>query len=102
MLSYNGRRHMQVVKVKNVNQALPLGMTLLYEDGVLRQSRAGDVIEYPEAVATIYEKPRERVLFSPERDANPFFHLATTTPHCTERMDIDGGLGSVETNYLRL
>ena len=66
---------MQVVKVKNVNIALPLGLTLLYEDGILRQSRAGDVIEYPEAVATVYEKPRERVLFSPERDANPFFHF---------------------------
>jgi len=50
-------------------------MTLLYEDGVLRESRAGDVIEYPEAVATVYENPRERVLFSPERDANPFFHF---------------------------
>jgi hypothetical protein len=66
---------MQVVKVKNVNQALPLGMSLLYEDGVLRESRAGDVIEYPGVVATVYEKPTERVLFSPERDANPFFHF---------------------------
>ena len=80
---------MQVVKVKNVNQALPLGMTLLYEDGVLRKSRAGDVIEYPGVVTTVYEQPRERVLFSPERDANPFFHFMEGLWMLDGRNDVD-------------
>ena len=80
---------MQVVKVKNVNQALPLGMTLLYEDGVLCKSRAGDVIEYPGIVTTIYKNPRERVLFSPERDANPFFHFMEGLWMLDGRNDVD-------------
>jgi len=66
---------MEVIKVRNVNHALPLGLTLLYENGVARKSRGGNVIEYPEPVTTVYTKPRERVLFSYERNANPFFHF---------------------------
>jgi hypothetical protein len=38
-------------------------------------SRAGNVIVAPGPVTTIYENPTERVLFWPERDANPFFHF---------------------------
>jgi len=66
---------MEVLRVRNVNHALPLGLTLLYDSGIARKSRAGNVIEYPEPVATVYSRPRERVLFSYERNANPFFHF---------------------------
>jgi thymidylate synthase len=38
-------------------------------------SRAGPVLVVPEPVTTVYERSRERVLFCPTRDANPFFHL---------------------------
>lgn len=66
---------MQVIRVRNVNDALILGTQLLRDGGVWRESRAGRVIEYPEPVTTVYEKPYERLLFSPARDANPFFHF---------------------------
>ena len=66
---------MQVIRVRNVNDALLLGVQLLRDGGVWRESRAGRVIEYPEPVTTVYEKPYERVLFSHARDANPFFHF---------------------------
>jgi hypothetical protein len=64
-----------VLNVRNVNEALPLGMALMAEQGVERHSRGGPVIEVPQPVSTVYSRPQERVLFSPERDANPFFHF---------------------------
>lgn len=47
----------------------------LIKEGNASGSRAGDVAVAPTPVTTVYEKPKERVLFFPERDANPFFHL---------------------------
>jgi thymidylate synthase len=66
---------MQVVKSRNVNAAFIKLMRSIKSVGVRRLSRAGGCIEMPTPVTTIYENPMERVLFSPERDANPFFHL---------------------------
>jgi len=43
--------------------------------GVMRDTRAGKVREVPWPVMSVYDRPTERVLFHPERDANPFFHL---------------------------
>jgi thymidylate synthase len=43
--------------------------------GVLRNSRAGPVLEFPEPVATTYSNPTERVLFDLKRLCNPFFHF---------------------------
>lgn len=40
-----------------------------------RESRAGTVLEIDSPVTTVYEKPKERVLFDYNRDANPFFHF---------------------------
>lgn len=39
------------------------------------RSRGGDVLMHPEPVTTQYRFPAERVIFWPQRDANPFFHL---------------------------
>lgn len=63
------------IRVRNVNEALPLALGLLAVDGVERESRNGPVRLFTEPVMTIYDRPRERVLFDPTRDANPFFHL---------------------------
>lgn len=38
-------------------------------------SRNGNVMVIEEPVVVTYTHPRERVLFNPARDANPFFHL---------------------------
>jgi thymidylate synthase len=66
---------MRVIESKNVNDAWPRGLQLLQMEGEKSKSRNGDVTVHPMPVATVYEKPCERVLFDPVRDANPFFHL---------------------------
>jgi len=66
---------MHVIRAINVNDALPKGLRLLIEQGKLQDSRAGEVLCLPEPVTTIYAHPDQKVLFSPLRDANPFFHL---------------------------
>ena len=66
---------MKVIKVRNVNEALSSGIELIRSEGSLIPSRGGPTLEIPEPVATVYEKPWERVLISKVRDANPFFHL---------------------------
>lgn len=66
---------MQVLQVRNVHQALPEAVALLKQWGYEEPTRNGPVLRYPQAVCTTYLNPRERVLFWPERNANPFFHL---------------------------
>lgn len=66
---------MKVITVRNVHEALPAGLEYLEQCGVRRGSRNGTVIVAPGPVTTHYLKPRERVLFWAERDANPFFHF---------------------------
>jgi len=66
---------MITIQVRNVHQALPEGMYYLRHSGLERSSRAGRVLVAPGPVMTVYSHPTERVLFWPQRDANPFFHL---------------------------
>jgi hypothetical protein len=64
---------MIVNRVRNVCQALPKTVEMLM-GAKIEQSRNGDVLVAPCPVTTVYERPRERVLFSAVRDANPWFH----------------------------
>ena len=66
---------MQVIKARNVHEALPRGLDLLGETGVLLDSRNGPMYEAPCPVTTVYQKPTERVMFWEHRNANPFFHF---------------------------
>jgi hypothetical protein len=66
---------MRVIQSRNVHEALVHGLTLLQQQGIDRDSRNGPVKVMPCPVTTVYQKPNERVLFHPARDANPFFHL---------------------------
>src|ERR1017187_3661662 len=65
---------MRILHVRNVHEALPRALALLEQEGVERPSRNGPVLLGP-SVTTVYERPCERVIFWPERDANPYFHL---------------------------
>lgn len=64
------------IRARNVNDALSNAIWRLkcgnFEP---EKSRNGKVIAFPEPVMTIYERPEERVIFSPRRDANPIFHI---------------------------
>jgi hypothetical protein len=59
----------------NVNDALYIGLLHLAASGVRTGSRNGTVVRAPGPVVTSTRNPLQRVLFSPLRDANPFFHL---------------------------
>lgn len=64
-----------IIYCDNVNEALPLGLQLVKEQGVPTESRGIPVIEVPGPVMTVYRAPWERVLFDPVRNANPYFHF---------------------------
>jgi hypothetical protein len=66
---------MEVFIVRNVNHAVSEVLPFLLAHGERDESRNGPVLVAPAPVATVYTAPQERVLFSPLRDANPFFHL---------------------------
>jgi thymidylate synthase len=66
---------MKVLRVRNVHEALPRGIKYLLQEGIHRDSRNGPVLVAPEPVSTVYEHPLENVVFWPERDCNPFFHI---------------------------
>lgn len=66
---------MYTINCRNVHEGLVKGLDYLFRHGVQRGSRNGPVFQSPEPVTTVYEYPLERVVFWPERDANPFFHL---------------------------
>lgn len=59
----------------NPNEALETGLWHLKTAGVVNDSRNGRVVQAQGPVLTTYLYPRERVMFSALRDANPFFHL---------------------------
>jgi hypothetical protein len=79
---------MRVITVRNVIDALPAGIQLLKDHGVDRDSRGGAVRQCDSPVTTVYERPWERVLFYPERDANPFFHLYESLWMLAGRSDV--------------
>ena len=59
----------------NCNEAFPVTMMMLRDQGVKYSSRNGDVLEYPEPVSIMYTRPQERVLFCSKRNINPFLHF---------------------------
>jgi hypothetical protein len=65
----------RVLRVRNVNEALPQALHLMSEHGAEAESRGMRTIRLPGPFLTVYTKPRERVLFDPVRNANPFFHM---------------------------
>jgi len=70
---------MITVHFRNVTHALAWArnyfMLLDAHGGHTIAPRGAKTIEAPEPVCTVYKQPRERVLLSASRDANPFFHF---------------------------
>lgn len=66
---------MYSISGRNVNDIYFSARSLIAKEGILQDSRAGKVLALPGPVLTCYERPLERVLFDPKRDANPWFHV---------------------------
>lgn len=66
---------MNLLTARNAHEMLPVVLDRLFKLGVPRESRNGSVLQLPGPTLLCYEHPEERVIFWPERDANPFFHL---------------------------
>lgn len=64
-----------IINAPGPNAALADALWWLKTAGVVNKSRNGRVVQAPGPVLTVYTHPTERVMFSPLRDANPFFHL---------------------------
>jgi hypothetical protein len=75
--------------VDNVNEAFS---EIFWKFKVLnlkpQQTRNGPALVYPEIVTTTYRHPEERVLFDPQRDANPIFHLMESIWMIAGRKDV--------------
>ena len=81
---------MKVFVARNVHSVLPQALKYLFHEGVKRDSRNGPVLQSPVPVTTVYESPCERVMFWPERDCNPFFHLYESLWMLAGRCDVAG------------
>ena len=79
---------MHVIRAFDVTSALTVGLRYLAKEGDRSPSRNGDVIEAPGPVTTVFERPMRRVLTSPVRDANPFFHLIESLWMLAGRADV--------------
>lgn len=79
---------MLVNTARSVSEALHNGLHAIRVHGVKKPSRVGDVLVMPNPVMTVYTEPTNRVLFSPMRDANPFFHVMETLWMLAGRNDL--------------
>lgn len=80
---------MHTIEARNIHQALPEGLHRLRTQGIQQDSRNGPVIVMPGPVTTCFLRPCERVIFHPERDANPFFHLMESLWMLAGRNDLE-------------
>jgi thymidylate synthase len=81
---------LKVIEGDNPHCILPVALRHIINAGVRRDSRNGPVLQAPTEVATVYSSPRERVIFWPERDANPFFHIYEALWMLAGRNDVAG------------
>ena len=80
---------MHSITATNVNTAFTAGLQWLRVAGEREDSRNGPVLVSPTPVCTTYKNPTQRVLFCPERDANPFFHLMESLWMLAGRESVD-------------
>ena len=63
------------VSTRNVNSAYQRLLPLLGAYGIDVETRNGKAIALPRPLVIQFREPTERVLFDPDRNCNPFFHL---------------------------
>jgi hypothetical protein len=79
-----------VLSSRNVNDALT-GLVAISKNERWRRisPRGMETLEYKGTFVTEYERPLERVLFNPARDANPFFHFMEALWILAGRQDVE-------------
>ena len=80
---------MELIEARNVQDALIIGRQMMEQEAETDTSRFGEVYVMPVPVTTWYKHPTERVLFYPERDANPFFHFMEGLWMISGRNDVE-------------
>jgi thymidylate synthase len=83
------------IKARNVNDAYIATINAM-SDAHLVASRNGPTLEYPEPVSVTFTHPRERVLFSPARNINPWLHFFEPLYLLSGRRDVDYLAGIVK------
>ena len=81
---------MRSILARGVSEALYIGQQALLSSGRHVETRKGAALEFDTPVMTTYTHSRERVLFYPERDANPYFHLMESLWMLAGRNDVPG------------
>jgi hypothetical protein len=79
---------MNILSGRNAHEILPKAIDLLFKRGVKQETRNGPVLRLPGVSVIEYERPFERVIFWPERDANPIFHLMESVGMLAGRYDL--------------
>lgn len=82
-------RGMHTFTAVNVSDALWIVKQALETSGVEVQTRNGTALEFREPCAITYNNPCERVLFYPQRDANPIFHFMESLWMLAGREDLE-------------
>jgi len=77
------------IRCNTVGDGLAQGLSYILHHGVEESSRNGPVLAAPEPVLITYRYPKNRVLFSPLRDANPFFHFMEAMWMLAGHCDLD-------------
>lgn len=76
------------LQVRNVNDAFSKMLPKMIAPAYLEETRNGLAYVYPQPVLTIYQRPWERVLWSAQRNANPFFHIMEAFWALAGRQDV--------------
>lgn len=82
-------RGMHTFTAVNVSDALWMVKQALETSGVEVDTRNGKALEFREPCAITYNNPCERVLFYPQRDANPVFHFMESLWMLAGRNDLE-------------
>ncbi len=77
-----------IISADNINGAFQQAMEVLRDFGEPTETRNGEAWVIPYPVITHYDNPRDRVLFSSVRDANPFFHFMESLWMLAGRRDV--------------
>tara|TARA_R110002074_G_scaffold225309_5_gene396825 strand:+ start:3062 stop:4045 length:984 start_codon:yes stop_codon:yes gene_type:complete len=74
---------------RGVSEALYQGIQRIQNTGVEVETRNGKALEFPMPVCTEYSHSWERVLFYPQRNANPYFHFMESLWMLAGRNDVE-------------